>query len=38
LGPKFDIREYHDQVLKDGALPMSVLEEKINAWVKSKTI
>lgn len=38
LGPKFDIREYHDQVLKDGALPMSVLEEKINAWVKAKTI
>jgi uncharacterized protein (DUF885 family) len=33
LGAKFDPREFHDQVLNTGALPMSVLEEKINRWI-----
>ncbi len=36
LGPKFDIREYHDQVLGAGALPLDVLEEQINAWIAAK--
>jgi uncharacterized protein (DUF885 family) len=36
LGPKFDIREFHDQVLNTGALPLSILEEKINRWIASK--
>jgi len=36
LGPKFDIREFHDQILKDGSLPMSVLEAKIDRWIASK--
>ncbi len=36
LGPKFDIREYHDQVLGAGALPLDVLEEQINAWIQAK--
>jgi uncharacterized protein (DUF885 family) len=34
LGDKFDIREFHDQVLGAGALPLDVLEERINAWIK----
>jgi uncharacterized protein (DUF885 family) len=33
LGSRFDIRAFHAQVLDSGALPMSVLESKINAWV-----
>jgi uncharacterized protein (DUF885 family) len=33
LGGKFDPREFHDQVLNTGALPMSVLEDKINRWI-----
>jgi uncharacterized protein (DUF885 family) len=37
LGPKFDIREFHDQVLDTGALPLTVLEEKINAWIAAKS-
>jgi uncharacterized protein (DUF885 family) len=33
LGPKFDPRAFHAQVLNTGALPMSVLEKKIDAWI-----
>jgi uncharacterized protein (DUF885 family) len=36
LGPKFDIREFHAEVLKDGAVPLSVLEGKIDRWIASK--
>ncbi len=33
LGPKFDIRAFHDQVLDSGALPLDVLAERIAAWI-----
>jgi uncharacterized protein (DUF885 family) len=36
LGPKFDIREFHAQVLDSGALPMAILEQKIRRWIASK--
>ncbi|MEP2990212.1 MAG: DUF885 domain-containing protein [Parasphingorhabdus sp.] len=36
LGDKFDPREFHDQVLNTGALPMSVLETKIRNWIASQ--
>lgn len=36
LGNKFDIKEFHDQVLNAGCLPLSVLESKINRWIESK--
>lgn len=32
LGPKFDVRAFHEQVLDTGALPLSVLERKIDDW------
>ena len=37
LGDKFDIREYHDEILKYGPLPLNVVEDKVDAWVQSKT-
>ena len=33
LGDKFDLRAFHDQVLDAGALPLDVLEERINSWI-----
>jgi uncharacterized protein (DUF885 family) len=36
LGPKFDIREFHAQVLMTGALPLAILEQKIDRWIASK--
>ena len=36
LGTAFDPRDFHDQVLNTGALPMTVLEAKIDAWIAVK--
>ena len=33
LGQKFDLRAFHDEVLKNGALPMSVLETHLKEWI-----
>ena len=33
LGKKFDVREFHNQVLNTGALPLTVLETKIDDWI-----
>lgn len=36
LGAQFDPREFHSQVLDSGALPLSVLEDKIRAWLTAR--
>ena len=36
LGPKFNLREFHDEVLKNGSLPLTVLERVIDAWIAAK--
>ncbi len=36
LGEKFDVREFHDKILENGALPLSVLEKIIDQWLATK--
>jgi uncharacterized protein (DUF885 family) len=36
LGKKFDVRAFHDEVLKDGAIPLDVLESKIDRWIQER--
>ncbi len=34
LGDRFDVRVFHDRILEDGSVPLELLREKIEAWVR----
>lgn len=36
LGAKFDVRAFHDQVIDEGALPLDILETRIDAWIAAQ--
>jgi uncharacterized protein (DUF885 family) len=36
LGDKFDIRNFHDEVLGNGALPLDILDSEVNSWINSQ--
>ncbi|MGE4233290.1 MAG: DUF885 family protein [Bacteriovoracia bacterium] len=36
LNSKFDIKEFHEEVLKNGSLPLDILERQINKWIEDK--
>ena len=36
LGPRFSLRAFHNQILRDGALPLPILEAKIDRWIESQ--
>lgn len=36
LGDQFAIKEFHNQVLNSGSLPLILLEKKIDGWIKSE--
>ncbi len=35
LGAKFDLKSFHDLVVGSGALPMDLLESRVNAWIRA---
>jgi uncharacterized protein (DUF885 family) len=36
LGDRFDIRSFHDQLLESGALPLDLLEQRIDTWIAAQ--
>ncbi|PPU78093.1 DUF885 domain-containing protein [Xanthomonas cucurbitae] len=36
LGPRFDVRAFHTEVLKDGSVPLDILQEKIQRWIAAQ--
>jgi uncharacterized protein (DUF885 family) len=36
LGPKFDLRAFHDEVLDAGALPLDLLDQRVSAWIDAQ--
>jgi uncharacterized protein (DUF885 family) len=36
LGPKFDIRTFHDEMLNGGVLPLDLLDQRTNSWIKAQ--
>lgn len=36
LGAKFDIRAFHDEIINGGALPLDVLDQRVNGWIDSQ--
>ena len=36
LGPKFNLRAFHDAVLAQGAVPLTVLDSQIDAWIATQ--
>ena len=37
LGPRFDIRAFHDQILSGGSLPLDMLESRVDNWIGSQS-
>jgi uncharacterized protein (DUF885 family) len=35
LGDKFDLRDFNDAVLQSGAVPLNILEDRVNEWIKA---
>jgi uncharacterized protein (DUF885 family) len=36
LGSHYDVRAFHDEILNGGALPLDVMEERVNGWIAAQ--
>jgi uncharacterized protein (DUF885 family) len=36
LGDRFDIRRFHDAILRDGGMPLEILDAKLNRWIENE--
>ena len=36
LGEKFDLKAFHDEILNGGAMPLDLLQERVEAWIKNQ--
>jgi uncharacterized protein (DUF885 family) len=36
LGSRYDVRAFHDEILNGGALPLDVMEERVNGWISAQ--
>lgn len=37
LGPRFDLRRFHEEVLRDGSMPLDILDAKVTRWIAAET-
>jgi uncharacterized protein (DUF885 family) len=35
LGPRFDLKAFHDEILSGGALPLDILDARVTRWIKA---
>ena len=35
LGPRFDLKDFHEAILKNGALPLDLLDREVSAWIEA---
>ncbi len=38
LGPKFDIRAFHDEMLNGGVLPLDLLDSRTASWIRQQKL
>ena len=38
LGEKFNMKAFHDEVLNGGSMPLDLLQERVEAWIKSQAV
>jgi hypothetical protein len=38
LGPQFDVRAFHDEMLSGGVLPLDLLDARTNSWIKARKL
>jgi len=36
LGEKFDLKAFHDEILNGGSMPLDLLQERVEAWIKDQ--